>query len=212
MLEEIEGARPAVPLEAAAGVTVAPQTARYAGRRTALIVVIALLGVLFLVIAIPAIRWRVQVVYLVLVGRIPDLEFKELPSLLVPGAGQPQITRLVITRNPYAVVHVPVNTPANVAAGATLFRQQCADCHSPDGSGGPGAPALFGREFQHGDTEWAVYRTIRDGVPKTGMSPHPLKRAQLWQLVAYIRTLGVPADSVATSDAVAARLSKIRVP
>jgi alcohol dehydrogenase (cytochrome c) len=212
MLDELEVSPPGVSLGAAARVSVAPQTARYVGRRAALIGVIALLGTLLLVIAVPAIRWRVQVVYLVLVGRIPDLEFRELPSLLKPGAGQPQITRLVITRNPYAVIHVPANTPAASAAGTALFREQCADCHSPDGSGGPGAPALFGREFQHGDTEWAVYRTIRDGVPKAGMPPHPLKHEQLWQLVAYIRTLGVPADSVATSAAVAARLRKIRVP
>ena len=212
MLEKIETSPPVVPLEAAAPVSLARQSAGFDAKRIGLIVFIALLGVLLLAIAVPAIRWRVEVVYLDLVGRIPDLEFRELPSLLMRGAGQPQIARLAMTRNPYAVIHVPSATPADLAAGAALFREQCADCHSPDGSGGPGAPALFGRELQHGDTEWAVYRTIRDGVPKTGMPPHPLKHAQLWQLVAYIRTLGMPADSVATSDAVAARLRKIRVP
>jgi len=155
-----------------------------------------LLAGLVIVITVPGLRWRLQVIYLDLTGKIPDLELSELPGLLLPSAHQPKISRLVITRNPYAVIHVPSNTPADIAAGAALFREQCASCHSPDGSGGPGAPALFGREFRHGDTEWAVYRTIRDGVPETAMAPHRFKSADLWRLVAYIRSLGVPAVAV----------------
>jgi alcohol dehydrogenase (cytochrome c) len=202
---------PVVPITSAPRVSVVPQRPRYGGKVKYLLALIVVLGGV-LATVIPPLRWRVQVVFLDLAGRIPDLEFSELPSLLMPGAKQPQISRLVATKNPYAVIHVPSATPADVAAGAQLFREQCADCHSPDGSGGPGAPALFGREFKHGDTEWAVYRTIRDGVPNTGMPPHPLKRAQLWQLVAYIQSLGVRADSSATSTAVTARMNKIQVP
>jgi alcohol dehydrogenase (cytochrome c) len=166
------------------------------GRRWLLIGALVFLGCVVIAITVPGLRWRLQVIYLDLTGRIPDLELRELPGLLMPGANQPRIARLVITHNPYAVIHVPTNTPADVAAGAALFREQCASCHSPDGSGGPGAPALFGREFRHGDTEWAVYRTIRDGVPGTAMAAHPLRRTDLWRLVAYIRSLGVPEDAL----------------
>jgi alcohol dehydrogenase (cytochrome c) len=176
-------------------------------------IIAAMLFLAFAVIAItvPGLRWRLQVVYLDLTGRIPDLELTDLPQLLMPGARQPQIARLVVTHNPYAVIHVPQNTPEDIAAGAELFREQCAGCHSPDGSGGPGAPALYGREFKHGDTEWAVYRTIRDGVPGTAMLPHPLKHAQLWQLVAFIRSLGVPAISVASQEEKSSRLAQVNV-
>ena len=166
------------------------------GRRWLLIGALVFLGCVVIAITVPGLRWRLQVIYLDLTGRIPDLELRELPGLLMPGANQPRIARLVITHNPYAVIHVPTNTPADIAAGAALFREQCASCHSPDGSGGPGAPALFGREFRHGDTEWAVYRTIRDGVPGTAMAAHPLRRTDLWRLVAYIRSLGVPEDAL----------------
>jgi len=162
-------------------------------------------------IVVPGLRWRIQVIYLDLLGRIPDLEISELPALLMPRSGQPKIARLVITHNPYAVIHVPTFALGDVTAGATLFREQCASCHSPDGSGSPAAPALFGREFRHGDTEWAVYRTIRDGVPNTGMAPHPLGHRQLWQLVAYIRSLGVPGDSLAAAAQENAKLRQIRV-
>jgi alcohol dehydrogenase (cytochrome c) len=162
-------------------------------------------------IMVPGIRWRLQVVYLDLLGRIPDLELRELPGLLGPGASQPKLARLVITHNPYAVIHVPSNTPADIEAGAVIFREQCAGCHSPDGSGSPAAPALFGREFRHGDTEWAVYRTIRDGVPNTGMAAHPLGHRQLWLLVAFIRSLGVPGDSVVAAAEQISKLNQVRL-
>jgi alcohol dehydrogenase (cytochrome c) len=176
-------------------------------RRRLIIASMVLLACAVIALTVPGLRIRLQIVYLDLTGRIPDLELSELAALLWPGAHQPQIGRLVVTHNPYAVIHLPSNTPADIAAGGTLFREQCASCHSPDGSGGPGAPALFGREFHHGDTEWAVYRTIRDGVPGTAMTSHRFKRSDLWHLVAFIRSLGVPADSLAV---IAAKKSKLR--
>jgi alcohol dehydrogenase (cytochrome c) len=182
------------------------------GRRKLLIgLMIALAGVV-IAIVVPGIRWRLQIVYLDLLGRIPDLELRELPGLLGPGAGQPKLARLVVTRNPYAVIHVPSTAPAYIEAGAAIFREQCAGCHSPDGSGSPAAPALFGREFRHGETEWAVYRTIRDGVPNTGMGAHPLGHRRLWQLVAFIRSLGVPDSGVATAVEESSKLNQVRLP
>lgn len=181
-------------------------------RRRRMIGVMVLLACIVVAITVPGLRWRLQVVYLDLTGRLPGLDLQDLPGLLIPGSGQPQIARLVATRNPYAVIHVPGNKVENVAAGAALFREQCASCHSPDGSGGPGAPALFGREFRHGDTEWAVYRTIRDGVPGTAMAPHPLRRADLWRLVAFIRSLGVPTASVAAEVEKDSKLRQVKVP
>ena len=172
---------------------------------------LVLLACVVVAITVPGLRWRLQIFYQDATGRIPDLELSELPALLMPGSRQPQIARLVVTHNPYAVIHVPSNTPADIAKGAALFREQCASCHSPDGSGGPGAPALFGREFRHGDTEWAVYRTIRDGVPNTAMPPHPLPHADLWRLVAFIRSLGLPADSLATVRQESAKLRQVQV-
>jgi alcohol dehydrogenase (cytochrome c) len=180
-------------------------------RRRLVIASMVFLACAVIAITVPGLRWRLQVVYLVVTGRIPDLELSELPHLLGPYAHQPQITRLVVTHNPYAVIHLPRNTPVDIAAGGVLFREQCASCHSPDGSGGPGAPALFGREFHHGDTEWAVYRTIRDGVPGTAMAAHRFKSADLWRLVAFIRSLGVPADSMAVLAEKKSKLRQIQV-
>jgi alcohol dehydrogenase (cytochrome c) len=166
-----------------------------------------------LVLAVPAIRWRAQAVLMQATGQIPDVEWRELFILLTPGVGQKEIARLLITRNPYAVIHIPNSTPAFAAAGGRLFREQCASCHAPDGSGGPGAPALFGREFKHGDSEWAIYRTIRLGVPNTSMPSHKnLKWSQLWQLVAFIRSIDVPGGELQQSAETGARLRQVRVP
>lgn len=181
-------------------------------RQRVLIAALVLLVGAAIAVVVPGIRWRLQIVYLDLLGKIPDLELRELPALLLPGSEQPKIARLVVTHNPYAVIHLPSDTPADIAAGAAIFRDQCAGCHSPDGSGSPAAPALFGREFRHGDTEWAVYRTIRDGVPNTGMAAHPLGHRQLWLLVAYIRSLSVPADSVAAAVQESSRMRQIKLP
>jgi alcohol dehydrogenase (cytochrome c) len=211
MPETLEGSIPALTRRPTPGVPDVGTAVGMRGRQRLLIAALVLLAGVVTALVVPAIRWRLQIVYLDLLGRIPDLELSELPALLLPGSGQPKIARLVVTHNPYAVIHVPSNTPEDIAAGAALFREQCAGCHSPDGSGSPAAPALFGREFRHGDTEWAVYRTIRDGVPNTGMAAHPLGHRQLWRLVAFIRCLGVPADSVAAAAQENSRMRQIQL-
>src|SRR5580658_7402682 len=211
MPETAQGPLPAV-TSAPSRVGVASVEPQAQRRRKLVIGGMVLLACVVIAIVVPGIRWRLQIVYLDLTGRIPDLELRELPALLMPGSGQTKIARLVVTHNPYATIHVPSTAPEELAAGAALFREQCAGCHSPDGSGSPAAPALFGREFRHGDTEWAVYRTIRDGVPNTGMAAHPLGHRRLWQLVAFIRSLGVPGDGVAAAAEESSKLNQVRLP
>jgi alcohol dehydrogenase (cytochrome c) len=158
----------------------------------------------FLVIFVPApVRWRAQVVALYLAGQIPNIGLKQLLVYLTPGSGQ-WLRPLIETRNPYAVIRNVKTAPADIEAGATLFRSQCAECHAPDGSGGRG-PRLIGRQFTHGESDWAVYRTIRFGIPNTPMGPHPLPDAAVWQLEAFVRAIDTsgsaapsPSGAVAT--------------
>src|SRR5436309_10439513 len=142
----------------------------------------------FVAIMIPApVRWRAEVVLLSLAGRIPDIELKQLLAYMKPGSGQ-WLRPLVETHNPYAVVRNVKTTAADIQAGATLFRSQCAECHAPDGSGGRG-PRLIGRQFTHGESDWAVYRNIRFGIPNTTMGPHPLPDTAVCKLEAFVRSL-----------------------
>ncbi len=150
------------------------------------------------------VRWRAHVVLLYLTGQIADIGLKPLLVYMMPGSDQ-YVRPLIETHNPYAVIRNVKTTPADIEAGAQLFRSQCASCHSPDGSGGVGGPALIRRKLKHGESDWALYRAVRFGVPNTAMSPHPLPETELWQLVAFLRSIN---SSDSTSGVVGSGASR----
>ncbi len=142
------------------------------------------------VAAVDQLRWRVHIVALHLTGKIPDIALKEVLAYSMPGSDQ-VMPQLIERRNPYAVIRNAKTSNADVAAGSTIFLNLCSSCHGPDGNGSQVAPALVGREFKHGDSDWAVYRTIRDGVATTAMPATPdLSETQRWQVIAFVRSLG----------------------
>ncbi|MGH8289852.1 MAG: PQQ-binding-like beta-propeller repeat protein [Steroidobacteraceae bacterium] len=171
-------------------------------------VLVSLAGVLML----PALRWRVRVLALELTGQIPDLRLTDLLPMMMPGSGQIQLSSLQGARNPYPVIIVPPLSAAEKAAGVALYAEHCAGCHAPNGTGGPSAPALVGRPLAHGDTPWAMYRTIRYGVAGTGMPPHRLERRQLWELVSYVRSLRAQTVTPQVPAGVASKLDAVEVP
>lgn len=164
------------------------------------------------VLAVPQLRWRAEAVLLQLTGRIPDVSLPELVRLMWPHSGQIDLSSLPDTRNPYAVILVPPLSASRKAAGRARFAEQCAGCHGPDAAGGPAAPALVGRTLAQGDTPWALYRTIRFGVPGTAMPPHPLTSLQLWELVSYLRSLRRLSGTAPMPARVKARLDSVDVP
>jgi alcohol dehydrogenase (cytochrome c) len=148
-----------------------------------------------LVAAVPTLRWRAQIVTLNVTGGIPHIDWNELLPLLSPSASH-SLAPLLESRNPYAVIRNPVASRAEIEAGARDFSTQCASCHGPDASGGTVAPALVGRPLKHGSSDWALYRTIRDGVAGTGMPAHAsLSATQVWQIAAFVRALEASARS-----------------
>jgi len=78
-----------------------------------------------------------------------------------------------------------------VAAGKNLFAQHCAECHGEAGQGGKKAPSLRVSEIQ-GAQPGAIFWILTNGVVRKGMPVwSKLPEPQRWQLVIYIRSLGI---------------------
>ena len=87
------------------------------------------------------------------------------------------------------------NDPDAVAAGAILFEQRCAECHGDAGRGGGKGPSLRAAEVQDA-TPGAIFWILTNGVVRKGMPVwSKLPEPQRWQLVRYIKSLGVPAPT-----------------
>ena len=87
------------------------------------------------------------------------------------------------------VVTNPHTSPDDVAAGGRVFRSHCAVCHGPDGRGGRGSNLTRG-EFRHATNDEELYEVIAEGIPGTEMASTFFHGKQLWQVVAYVRSLG----------------------
>jgi alcohol dehydrogenase (cytochrome c) len=74
-------------------------------------------------------------------------------------------------------------------AGERIFRERCTTCHGSDGSGGPHAPSLARSGFKHGDSDLAIYKVLRDGIPDTAMPSAGLPPRELLQVTANVKIL-----------------------
>jgi mono/diheme cytochrome c family protein len=87
------------------------------------------------------------------------------------------------------------NDPQAVAAGRNLFEQHCAECHGESAEGGKKAPALRAPEVQEAPPG-AIFWLLTNGVVRRGMPVwSKLPEPQRWQLVSYIKSLGVPREN-----------------
>ncbi len=102
-------------------------------------------------------------------------------------------------------MHNPLgDDPATIQAGKTLYvAMNCAGCHGYTGGGGMGPP-LNDDYWRYGGAPAEIYKSLYEGRPK-GMPAwgHALPPDELWQLSAYIHSLGGGIDP---ANARAARL------
>jgi mono/diheme cytochrome c family protein len=81
--------------------------------------------------------------------------------------------------------------PQATAAGRILFEQHCAECHGEAAEGGKKGPSLKAPEIQNVEPG-AVFWILTNGVVRKGMPVwSKLPEPQRWQLVTYIKSLGV---------------------
>jgi putative heme-binding domain-containing protein len=101
----------------------------------------------------------------------------------------------------------PLNRqPAAIAAGQSQFIQNCAHCHGADAKGGQGegqGPNLVASSDVRRDSDATVFGIIHNGIPGSAMPSFSLADHQIWQLVAYVRSLGARAIDLRVSGNVA---------
>jgi cytochrome c oxidase cbb3-type subunit 3 len=83
----------------------------------------------------------------------------------------------------------PPATPADLAAGERIYRTQCAYCHGPHGEGGRGATLARPRLLRAPDGQ-TMYSVIEHGISGTEMPGHWFPATEIWQVVAFVQTLG----------------------
>jgi alcohol dehydrogenase (cytochrome c) len=93
----------------------------------------------------------------------------------------------------------PYVTSEDHQTGARIFRERCAVCHGNQGAGGY-APQLNRSRLTHGDSDFAIYKIVRDGIPQTGMNAVAMSLQERWQVIGYLRTLRLAASSQNTEQ------------
>src|SRR5947209_20584593 len=102
-----------------------------------------------------------------------------VPVLLL----QPQALDLpLVGKNPFT-------SKADIQSGQRLFAGRCAGCHGPTGDGGKGANLTVSLLPRAAD-ELSLYRVIRYGIPDTEMPGTLLSSREVWQIAAFVRSLG----------------------
>jgi putative heme-binding domain-containing protein len=89
----------------------------------------------------------------------------------------------------------------DAAAGRDLYNRSCTMCHGLDGAAGDRAPALGAQRRYLRVTERDLFDAIKHGIKGTMMPSSPLPEADVWKMVAYIRSLRATAiDNVVPGD------------
>jgi alcohol dehydrogenase (cytochrome c) len=119
-------------------------------------------------------------------GGVSELSWADLWGLTLPGTGFhcPEGSSLQASFNFSAIA-----SDDDRRLGARVFRERCTGCHGIDGSGGPHAPSLTRSDYNHGDSDLAIYQVLRNGVPGTAMPRAGLPMRELLPVIAYVKML-----------------------
>src|SRR5579864_2013490 len=93
----------------------------------------------------------------------------------------------------------PKTTREDLTEGQHVFGTQCSYCHGPKGEGGQGAVLAVPR-LPHAPDDQTLFRVIHEGIPGTRMPASALSSAQIWQVAAFVRTLGRVEGSRSVGD------------
>jgi len=87
-----------------------------------------------------------------------------------------------------------------VAAGSRLFSEHCAKCHGDDALGQGKRPSLRTPDVQNA-SDGEIFWILKNGFLRRGMpSWSSLPDASRWQLVTYVKSLGLRSDDHSTQS------------
>jgi mono/diheme cytochrome c family protein len=121
-----------------------------------------------------------------------------------PAAGAPAPAAAAPAAAAPGAAHTPGS--ADPARGAAIYAQSCTNCHGPRGAGdGPLAASLDPKPAHHNDGAYMnalsnehLFKVVKEGGASVGKSPlmapwgGMLSDAQIWDVVAFVRTLASP--------------------
>jgi mono/diheme cytochrome c family protein len=82
-----------------------------------------------------------------------------------------------------------------IAAGERMFADHCAQCHGSDALGHGKRPSLRTSEVQNA-SDGELFWILRNGYLRRGMpSWSSLPEQTRWQIIAYVKSLGVSAEN-----------------
>ena len=92
-----------------------------------------------------------------------------------------------------AAIHAMVNPmaaqPQAIAAGLTLYQNNCAQCHGADGNGRGSRPPVHSDRIA-GASDGDLFWLLENGQPFRGMPAWAkLPEDKRWQIIAYLRSI-----------------------
>jgi len=140
------------------------------------------------------VSWRAHLFARKAEGDVPDFSWRELWFIahVRGGFGLENFVNQGLSlegaaKNPYVSLD-------DYQAGKRIFRERCSVCHGNEATGGL-APALNHSMLRHGDSDLAMYKVVRDGIPQTGMTPVTVSIQERWQVIGYLKALQLAASS-----------------
>jgi alcohol dehydrogenase (cytochrome c) len=131
-------------------------------------------------------------------GGISELSWTDLWGLTLPGTGFSCADRTSLAASLNFSAHASED---DRRAGARIFHDRCARCHGSDGSSGPVGPSLTRSDYDHGDSDLAIYEVLRDGIPGTAMPRADLTIRERLQVTAYVKMLKADSSEDHQSEA-----------
>jgi len=135
-----------------------------------------------------AAAWRTRLYLRKATGALPELTWGQLWELTSEPGGFALESVIKEGRSVGGAMTNPYVRASDLESGGRIFRARCAMCHGADGTGWR-APSLNRPGLKHGDSDFAVYKILTDGIPGTAMTSTGLSLAERGQVIAFMRTL-----------------------